>query len=107
MTKNQKFAVGALLLIGAIGYLMYAGVQQTSLYYVTIEEFAEQRGRLDNHGLRVAGRVTAGSVQKKTSAVGTELRFTMGDFVEGGAANNAVLLPVEYTGVLPDMFAEG
>jgi cytochrome c-type biogenesis protein CcmE len=31
----------------------------------------------------------------------------MGDFVEGGVAEKFELLPVEYTGILPDMFAEG
>ena len=46
--------------------------------------------------LRVAGRVTAGSVQKNTTAKGTHLRFTMGHFVEGGTANGHELLPVEY-----------
>src|SRR5678815_3305749 len=104
MTRNYKFGIGGLLLVGAIGYLMYAGVQQSSLYYVTIEEFGARKASLTNQGLRVAGRVTAGSVQKNMTAKGTHLRFTMGDFVEGGASNGHELLPVEYTGVLPDMF---
>lgn len=107
MTRNYKFGVGGLLLVGAIGYLMYAGVQQSSMYYVTIEEFGARKEGLKDQGLRVAGRVTAGSVQKNTTAKGTHLRFTMGDFVEGGVSNGHELLPVEYTGILPDMFDEG
>jgi cytochrome c-type biogenesis protein CcmE len=107
MTRKYKFGVGAVLLAGAIGYLMYAGVQQSSLYYVTMEEFAARQESLVDQAVRVAGRVSAGSVQKRTSEKGTELNFSIGDFVEGGETNGGPLLRVEYTGIVPDMFAEG
>ena len=107
MTRNRKFGVGAVLLVGAIGYLMYAGVQQSSLYYVTMEEFEARKAALVNQGVRIAGRVSAGSVRKQTSAAGTELKFAIGEFTEGGVPNGTPLLPVEFTGVVPDMFAEG
>jgi len=107
MTRKYKFAIGAVLLVGAIGYLMFAGVQQSSLYYVTMEEFASRQASLVNQGVRVAGRVSAGSVQKQTSEKGTSLKFSIGDFVASGLSDGTALLPVEYTGVVPDMFAEG
>jgi len=107
MTRNGKFALGALLLVGAIAYLVYAGVQQGSVYYFTIGEFAAHKADLTNQGVRVAGRVAAGSVQKQTDARGTQLRFTIHDFTDGTNAAAATDLPVEFTGVVPDMFAEG
>jgi cytochrome c-type biogenesis protein CcmE len=106
MKKNYKFGVGAVLLVAAIGYLMYAGVEQSSSYYFTIEEFLPKMDTYAERGVRVAGRVAVGSLQKKTSAAGTEMKFHIGDFTDT-APPGAPTLPVEYTGIVPDMFAEG
>jgi cytochrome c-type biogenesis protein CcmE len=106
MRRNYKFGVGALILVSAIAYLVYAGVEQSSIYYFTIGEFLEKEQGLADQGVRVAGRVAAGSVQKKTNATGTELKFTLRDF-EHSDDPQARGLAVEYVGVLPDMFAEG
>lgn len=107
MSRGYKFGIGGVLLAGALAYLMYAGVEQGSMYYFTVEEFQGRKAELANEGVRVSGRVTAGSVQRRTSANGTELRFTLGDFVEGGAGDTAGVIPVEFSGIVPDMFAEG
>ncbi|MBI4518306.1 MAG: cytochrome c maturation protein CcmE [Deltaproteobacteria bacterium] len=93
--------IGAVLLVGAVTYLVYAGVRETSMYYFKIDEFLARKSELTNEGVRVAGRVRSGSVEKKTTTAGTELRFVLSDF---GAVDG---VPVHYTGVLPDMFAEG
>ncbi len=106
MRRNYRFGLGAVILITAIGYLMYAGVQQSSSYYFTIEEFMPKRDGLTGRGLRIAGRVAAGSLDSKTSAAGTEMKFRIGDFVDAAPAA-ADTLAVEYTGIVPDMFAEG
>jgi len=106
MRKNYKFGVGALLLVGASGYLMFAGVQQSSSYYFTIDEFIPMKDTYSERGVRVAGRVAVGSLEKKTSAAGTAMKFSIGDFTDE-AAPGTPSLPVEYTGIVPDMFAEG
>jgi cytochrome c-type biogenesis protein CcmE len=107
MTRNRKFALGAFLLVSSIAYLVYAGVQQGAVYYFTIDEFAARKGELIDQGVRVAGRVQAGSVEKRTDERGTELKFTMGDFADGAPAPGAAVLPVHFAGIVPDMFAEG
>jgi cytochrome c-type biogenesis protein CcmE len=89
---------------------MYAGVEQSSMYYFTIDEFLPRKESLVGQGVRVAGRVAAGSLWKNTTAKGTEMKFAVGDFQgeevsTGGAETETV--PVVYTGVVPDMFAEG
>ncbi|MFN8643117.1 MAG: cytochrome c maturation protein CcmE [Candidatus Binatia bacterium] len=107
MNRSLKFGIGACLLVGAIGYLMFAGVQTSSTYYFTVAEFLPRRHELGGEGVRVAGRVTAGSLQKQTSAKGTAMTFAIGDFAGPGREPVEGTVAVAYTGVVPDMFAEG
>jgi cytochrome c-type biogenesis protein CcmE len=107
MKRSSKFGIGAALLVGAVGYLMYAGVQQSSMYYLTIAEFLPRKEGLAGEGVRVAGRVAAGSLWKRTTAEGTEMKFAIGDFTGQDVGAAPETLPVAYTGIVPDMFAEG
>lgn len=107
MNRSLKFGIGAGLLVAAIGYLMFAGLQTSSTYYFTIAEFLPQKEELAGQGVRVAGRVQAGSLQKQTSAQGTAMTFAIGDFAGPDREPVAGVLPVAYTGVVPDMFGEG
>ena len=106
MNRYYKFGLGACLLVAAIGYLMYAGLQQSSTYYFTIDEFLPKRAGLAGQGVRVAGRVAPGSLVKQTSAKGTEMTFAIGDF-KGPTERVGETVPVVFTGIVPDMFAEG
>jgi cytochrome c-type biogenesis protein CcmE len=101
MTRKKRFLIGAALLVGAVTYLVYAGVRESAVYYLTIDEFLHKKDTLVDEGVRVAGRVKDGSVEKKTSTNGTELEFVLTDFKKTGGVK------VFYTGILPDMFAEG
>lgn len=107
MNRSVKFGIGACLLAGAIAYLMFAGVQTSSTYYFTVAEFLPRRSELGGEGVRVAGRVTAGSLQKQTTAKGTAMTFSVGDFAGPGRVPVEGTVAVAYTGVVPDMFAEG
>ena len=103
---KRRFFLGILLVIGAVAYLIYTGIRETSNYYLTIEEFLPQKEAFANEGVRLAGRVQAGSIQWDPKAL--QLRFVLGPFKEQvGATAQAVGIPVHYQGVLPDMFAEG
>jgi cytochrome c-type biogenesis protein CcmE len=102
MNKKARFAIAAFLLAGAVGYLMYSGVRQTAVYYLTRDEFLAKKESLANEGIRVAGRVEVGSVTKKMTPAGAELNFRLGDFHSDGAAAPTVL--VHFVGVTPDMF---
>ena len=46
----------------AVGYLIYAAIQNTSEYYLTVNEVAARQASLEGQGLRVAGRVSPGSI---------------------------------------------
>lgn len=105
--KRSKFAAGALLIVGAVAYLIYTGIQQTKVYYFTIDELLLQRDAFVYGDVRVAGRVQAGSVAWDPAAL--DLAFVLAPITENGAAGETPQagVPVSYQGILPDMFAEG
>jgi len=102
MNRKARFLVGAAILVGTVAYLMYTGVSQTAVYYLTIDEFLAKREALVNEGVRVAGRVQLGSVSKKMTSGGEQINFRLGDFTGDGGADASV--PVYFVGVAPDMF---
>ena len=91
-------------MVGAVGYLMYTGIRETSTYYLTLEEFLPQKEALANAGIRVAGRVQSGSVNWDPKDL--TLYFTMVGVDQNGQLADTPGLAVHYQGVLPDMFAE-
>jgi cytochrome c-type biogenesis protein CcmE len=104
---KRRFFFGILLVVGAIGYLIYTGIRETSNYYLTIEEFLPQKEAFANEGVRLAGRVQAGSVQWNPKDL--RLSFILGPFKnqEQEQSVSPLGLQVSYQGILPDMFAEG
>lgn len=79
--------------------LVYSAVDQTKMYMVTVSEYLGNRAAYAGTTVRVAGRVHADSMQWNAGT--HELRFTLDDMQGRGA------IPVRYSGLLPDMFAEG
>ncbi len=104
MSKKFRFLLAAFLLVGAVVYLMYTGVSRTAVYYLTVQEFEARRPALEGEGVRVAGRVAAGSVQRRMTPKGEELHFEIGDFSTDGSSGPRV--KVHYLGVVPDMFRD-
>jgi cytochrome c-type biogenesis protein CcmE len=102
---KQRFFFGVLVVVGAIGYLIYTGIRETSNYYLTIEEFLPQKDAFANEGVRLAGRVQTGSVQWDPKDL--RLSFVLGPFKAQDESNVSPGLQVNYQGILPDMFAEG
>jgi cytochrome c-type biogenesis protein CcmE len=105
MKRNTRFLVGALLLVGAVAYLMYTGVRQTAVYYLTIEEFQQRHQAFANEGVRIAGRVEVGSVARKMTPKGEEIVFRLGNFPTD--TNPGAPVPVYFVGIKPDMFKDG
>jgi len=97
MNAGTKFAIGAVLIVGSVGYLMASGVKQTGQYFLTPSELS-QKIAVDpsfyNVGMKVGAHVVPGSV---TRDVATQtLRFQITD----GSARYTVL----YHGLPPDTF---
>lgn len=68
-----RILVATLIILGAIGYLAYTGVQANKSYYVTIKELDGMGNRAYTRHLRVAGNVEPGSIQRD----GAHLHFVL------------------------------
>src|SRR5438105_10567320 len=95
-SKFLKFGGVALVIVVALGYLAYTGVQESKSYYVTIKELQGMGDSAYTKRLRVAGNVQPGSIKRN----GTRVEFVL---VEQGRT-----LPVIYAGTEapPDTFKD-
>ncbi|HEX5416023.1 MAG TPA: cytochrome c maturation protein CcmE [Chloroflexota bacterium] len=93
--RSARVIVAALVVVAAIGYLVYNGFQSTSVYYLTVAEL--QSKGADVGSVRVAGIVAENSLQRSTTD--STIRFTVTD---SGAS-----MPVVYKGLVPDIFGPG
>ncbi|MBJ78641.1 MAG: cytochrome c maturation protein CcmE [Nitrospinaceae bacterium] len=96
--KKVKFALGSLLIVGAIGYLIATGINSTSTYFFTVSELMEQKISYQGTGLKVKGNVVAGSIERDPNDY-LNVQFA----IEEKSSN----LNVVYQGVTPDMFQDG
>jgi len=85
-SKYLKFGSVTLLILLAIAYLTYTGVQESKSYYVTIKELRGMGDSAYTRRLRVAGNVQPGSIKR----AGTKVDFVM--------VENGLLLNVAYSG---------
>jgi cytochrome c-type biogenesis protein CcmE len=97
MKKNRRFLIGGLIILAVLSYMIYGGMQEAIVYFVTPSELkAKEHGRLDKF-LRMGGMVVKGSMQKDLQNL--TYRF---DITDGAAT-----FPVIFRGVPPDLFTEG
>ena len=95
MSKRAKLLVGGAVIAGALGYMIYAGVSQSAVYFVTPSEI--QAAPVAGKSYRLGGLVTRGSVKWEPRTL--DLSFTLTD----GKAT----VPVRHKGTAPDLFGEG
>jgi cytochrome c-type biogenesis protein CcmE len=87
--KFLKFGSAMVIILLALGYLAYTGVQESKSYYVTIRELRGMGDGVYSKRLRVAGNVQPGSIKRS----GTNVNFTL--------VENDQLLNVVYTSTEP------
>jgi cytochrome c-type biogenesis protein CcmE len=89
--------IGGLIIVAALFYLIYGGMRQAMVYFVTPSEIKAQETNSQGKFLRVGGMVVKGSLHK--NADGLSYRFQLTD---GNAR-----IPVYFHGIPPDLFADG
>jgi len=99
-SKYLKFGSAIVIIVLALAYLAYTGVQESKSYYKTISELQTQASQSDaiyKMRLRVAGNVATGSIKRQ----GTRVEFKL--------IEQDKTLPVVYQGTEapPDTFKDG
>jgi cytochrome c-type biogenesis protein CcmE len=72
-SKHFKFGAAITVIVLALGYLAWTGVQETKSYYVTIKELHSMGDGAYTKHLRVSGFVQPGSIKQS----GTHADFTL------------------------------
>jgi cytochrome c-type biogenesis protein CcmE len=94
--RYLRFGAVIVVIVGALSYLAYTGVQDSKSYYVTIKELNGMGSDAYSKRLRVAGNVAPGSIKRQ----GTHLEFQL--------AEEGRTIPVVYAGseAPPDTFKD-
>lgn len=95
MNRRVKFIAGGVVIAGALTYMIYAGVTQSAVYFVTPSELTA--APVAGKAYRLGGMVVKGSLRWEPRTL--DLSFAISD---GKAA-----VPVRHKGTPPDLFGEG
>jgi cytochrome c-type biogenesis protein CcmE len=94
-SRRTKFLVGGAVIALALAYMIYAGVTQSAVYFVTPSEI--QAAPVSGKSYRLGGLVARESLKWEPRTL--DLTFTLTD----GKAS----VPVRHKGTAPDLFGEG
>ena len=97
INAGAKFAIGAVLIAGSVGYLMASGIKQTGQYFLTPGELSRKIAvdpSFYNVGMKVGAHVVRGTVSKDVAT--QMLRFQVTD--------GSAVYPVVFHGLPPDTF---
>jgi len=94
---NRKLLFGGVIIIVVVGYLFWSGMKDTSVYFMTVNEFFAQIDQMEGKGTRVNGDIVDGSINWDAPNLILTFQLTDGKNV----------LNVRHNGVAPDTFIEG
>ncbi len=94
-TTRGRLWIAAVVVLGALGFLVFQGLGNATLYFRTADEAVAQREQLGDRRFRIEGDVVDGSV----SQVGNDVSFVL--------TKNNVEVPVRHKGDPPELFRPG
>ena len=98
-SNRTRFLILAVVIILALGYMIYAAFPGNALYFLTVSEFNQKTDVQDGRLVRVSGKLVEGSFDRPEKSTQTHFQLTDKDSDSSGA-----ILLASYTGVLPDLF---
>jgi len=98
-SKKSVYAAAVVLFLGGLGWLVYSGLDEGSVYFLNVREaLAMPAGKLSQ--ARLFGTVAEGDITRPEGGFG--VNFTLIDKDE-----QAKTIKVEYKGTVPDTFKPG
>lgn len=94
---NRKLLIGGVIILIVVAYLFWSGMKDSSVYFVTVDEFFAQIDQMEGKGTRINGDIVSGSIQWDAPNLLLTFQLTDGKNV----------LNVRHKGVAPDTFQEG
>jgi cytochrome c-type biogenesis protein CcmE len=95
--RRLKFLIGAGVIAACVGYLVYGGIQETIVYFVTPSELHAKGTSAYGKSLRLGGLVKQGSWNKEAGSL-----FHTFELVDESST-----VTVAFRGIPPDLFGEG
>ena len=99
MSKIVKLVLAGVVVVSAIGYLLFTGLTDHTMYYAEVTELLSDPSKYNSKGMRVSGDVVENSV------IDGELSKKLIKFQVVDAQGSS--MHVEFGGVVPDAFEEG
>lgn len=98
--SSSIFIVAFLLFALGIGYMVWSGVSQNSVYFLNVSEAVAQEKTQTPLSARIFGTVANNSIERPQDGLGAS--FLLEDY-----ENKAQTIQVNYKGVVPDTFTNG
>jgi cytochrome c-type biogenesis protein CcmE len=92
---KPKFIVGGVVIALALGYMIWAGITQSAVYFVTPSELSA--APVAGKAYRLGGLVVPGTLKWEPQTI--DLAFSLTD--------GKSTIPVRHKGTAPDLFGEG
>jgi len=99
MKAGARFALGATVIVAGIGVLIFQGVRQTGVYFLSPTELIDRTGRdpsFHDVGIKVGAKVVPGTIRRDPAR--QQIDFDVSD----GQSR----FPVTYSGLVPDTFTD-
>jgi len=93
--RRRKLLAGAVVIVAALGAMIYTGLTQSVVYFVTPSEL--QAAPVAGKAYRLGGIVSPGSLRWDPQTLALSFALTDGK----------ATIPVRHTGTPPDLFGEG
>ncbi len=95
--KKIKTLIGLIVVVAIIAYIIYDGMRDTMIYYLTVSELLSKEEKIYGEKLRLGGKVVEDSVN--WDSLNQKLKFKISDGKE--------MILVSYQGIVPDTFKPG